>query len=81
MRGWQRFLDQWKEKGMSNEEVIRDVVVVLPGIMGSTLAKNGKMVWAPSAGSVLKAIARGRWIGASSERDMPPAAFSRPRRL
>jgi pimeloyl-ACP methyl ester carboxylesterase len=42
---------------MPNEEVIRDVVVVLPGIMGSTLAKKGKMVWAPSAGSVLKAIA------------------------
>ena len=42
---------------MPNEEVIRDVVVVVPGIMGSTLAKHGKMVWAPSAGSVLRAIA------------------------
>ncbi|NTU42004.1 MAG: hypothetical protein HGA78_02920, partial [Nitrospirales bacterium] len=41
---------------MSNEEVIRDVVVVLPGIMGSTLSKKGKLVWAPSSGVVLKAI-------------------------
>src|SRR5437867_3531788 len=35
---------------------IRDVVVVLPGIMGSTLAKNGELVWAPSAGGVITAI-------------------------
>ena len=35
---------------------IRDLVVVLPGIIGSTLAKNGKPIWAPSAGSVLSAI-------------------------
>jgi pimeloyl-ACP methyl ester carboxylesterase len=41
---------------MADSEVIRDVVVVLPGIMGSTLSKNGKLVWAPSAGAVLKAI-------------------------
>lgn len=36
---------------------MRDLVVVLPGILGSTLSKNGELVWAPSAGSVLKAIA------------------------
>lgn len=36
--------------------MMRDVVVVLPGIMGSTLAKNGKLVWSPSAGAVLRAI-------------------------
>jgi len=41
---------------LGNEELIRDVVVVLPGIMGSTLSKNGKLVWAPSAGAVLNAI-------------------------
>ena len=34
----------------------RDVVVVLPGILGSTLAKDGKLVWAPSAGSVVRAV-------------------------
>jgi pimeloyl-ACP methyl ester carboxylesterase len=36
---------------------IKDVVVVLPGILGSTLAdKTGKLVWAPSAGAALRAI-------------------------
>ncbi len=35
----------------------RDLVVVLPGIMGSTLVKDGREVWAPSAGSVVRAIA------------------------
>lgn len=33
-----------------------DLVVVLPGIMGSTLAQHGSLVWAPSAGAVLHAI-------------------------
>jgi hypothetical protein len=42
---------------MLPSDIIRDLVVVLPGIMGSTLAKNGNLVWTPSAGSVLKAIA------------------------
>ena len=32
---------------------MNDVVVVLPGIMGSTLHKNGKPVWEPSAGGVI----------------------------
>ena len=30
--------------------------MVLPGILGSTLRQNGNLVWAPSAGSVLRAI-------------------------
>jgi hypothetical protein len=34
-----------------------DLVVVLPGILGSTLRQDGHLVWAPSAGSVLRAIA------------------------
>lgn len=33
-----------------------DFVVVLPGITGSTLIRNGKPIWAPSAGAVLRAI-------------------------
>ncbi|WP_144120977.1 lipase/acyltransferase domain-containing protein [Catellatospora sichuanensis] len=33
-----------------------DLVVVLPGILGSTLRHDGKLVWAPSAGSALRAI-------------------------
>ena len=35
---------------------VTDMVVVLPGIMGSTLAKDDRLVWAPSAGVVLRAI-------------------------
>jgi hypothetical protein len=35
---------------------ITDLVVVLPGIMGSTLAKEERLVWAPSAGAVMRAI-------------------------
>ena len=33
-----------------------DVVVVLPGIMGSTLRRGKRLVWAPSAGAALGAI-------------------------
>jgi pimeloyl-ACP methyl ester carboxylesterase len=33
-----------------------DLVVVLPGIMGSTLRHRKRLVWAPSAGSTLRAI-------------------------
>ena len=33
-----------------------DLVVVLPGILGSTLRQDGHPVWAPSAGSALRAI-------------------------
>lgn len=42
---------------MFSPDEMCDLVVVLPGILGSTLARNGDLVWAPSAGSVLKAIA------------------------
>ncbi|MEV0731887.1 hypothetical protein [Polymorphospora sp. NPDC050346] len=33
-----------------------DLVVVLPGILGSTLKLDDRLVWAPSAGSALRAI-------------------------
>ncbi|MFE6926341.1 esterase/lipase family protein [Nocardia sp. NPDC057663] len=33
-----------------------DLIVVLPGIMGSTLTQHGKPIWKPSAGAVLHAI-------------------------
>lgn len=33
-----------------------DLIVVLPGIMGSTLAVDGRPVWEPSAGAALRAI-------------------------
>lgn len=41
---------------------LRDLVVVLPGILGSTLIRDGQEIWAPSAGAVWKAI---RSFGAS----------------
>jgi hypothetical protein len=41
---------------MQEPQLIRDLIVVLPGIMGSTLVKDGTLVWGPSAGSVLRAI-------------------------
>jgi pimeloyl-ACP methyl ester carboxylesterase len=37
-------------------EEMRDLIVVLPGIMGSTLARDDNLVWAPSAGAVVTAI-------------------------
>src|ERR1022692_1763314 len=42
-----------------------DLVVVLPGILGSTLRQDGHLVWAPSAGSALRAIGT---FGASIKR-------------
>jgi hypothetical protein len=37
---------------------IRDFVVFLPGIMGSTLSRDGVLVWGPSAGAALRAVRR-----------------------
>jgi Lecithin:cholesterol acyltransferase len=34
-----------------------DLVVVVPGIMGSTLVRHGRPVWSPSAPSIIRAIA------------------------
>lgn len=39
--------------------VTNDVVVLLPGIIGSVLARNGKEVWAPSAGALMRALTSG----------------------
>ncbi len=38
------------------KKAMRDVVVVLPGITGSVLQKDGKDVWNVTAGSVLRAL-------------------------
>src|SRR5437763_5264538 len=43
-----------------------DVIVVLPGILGSVLQKNGKDIWALSAG----ALARGVFTGLGSVKDL-----------
>ena len=49
-----------------------DLVVVLPGILGSTLRQDGHLVWAPSAGSALRAITT---LGASLRRLELPAGI------
>jgi len=38
------------------KEPIEDVVVVIPGILGSALEKNGRTVWDMSAGAALRAL-------------------------
>ena len=35
---------------------VPDVVVLLPGITGSVLAKDGKEIWSPSAGTLLRTL-------------------------
>lgn len=49
-----------------------DLVVVLPGILGSTLRQDSHLVWAPSAGSALRAITT---FGASLRRLELPAGI------
>ena len=49
-----------------------DIVVVLPGILGSTLRQDDHLVWAPSAGSVLRAIGT---FGASVKRLQLPVGI------
>lgn len=46
-------------------ELIEDLVVVIPGVMGSVLARDGKPVWEPSAGALLRAL---RTFGRSVKR-------------
>src|SRR5215510_2551314 len=41
----------------ANLPSVDDLVVILPGILGSVLAsKTGKEIWSPSAGAVLRAL-------------------------
>lgn len=42
--------------GAVRREPVEDLVVVVPGITGSRLAVDGKEVWGPSAGALLKGI-------------------------
>ena len=51
---------------------LTDLVVVLPGILGSTLRQDGHLIWAPSAGSALRAITT---FGASLQRLELPAGI------
>jgi pimeloyl-ACP methyl ester carboxylesterase len=38
------------------KELMGDVVVLLPGILGSALARDGKEIWAPSPGAIGRAL-------------------------
>ena len=50
-----------------------DVIVMLPGITGSVLQKNGKDVWAPTAGGVINALlSLGKDIKRLELKDDPP---------
>ena len=58
-----------------------DVVVLLPGILGSVLQRDGKDVWAPSPGR--RSAGRcGRSVAASSrwQLECRPVGARRPRR-
>lgn len=39
-----------------SDSLMRDVIVVVPGMTGSTLAKNGRMVWALTPGAIVDGI-------------------------
>jgi pimeloyl-ACP methyl ester carboxylesterase len=55
------------------KKALRDVVVVLPGITGSVLQKDGRDVWNVSGGSVLGALlSLGRNVKALALEDDPP---------
>ncbi len=41
---------------MAELEPFTDVIVVLPGIMGSTLKLDDDIVWGPSGGALLRAV-------------------------
>lgn len=41
---------------MAKACAVTDVVVFLPGIMGSTLKRNDHLLWAPSGGAVIQAV-------------------------
>src|SRR5262245_24144273 len=47
--------DRAEEVTMPRKEM-KDVIVLLPGITGSVLQKDGHDVWAPSAGAAMKAL-------------------------
>jgi pimeloyl-ACP methyl ester carboxylesterase len=50
-----------------------DIVVLVPGITGSVLERNGKEVWGPSAGAVLRGLlSAGRSIQDLALQDDPP---------
>ena len=54
---------------------MKDVVVMLPGITGSALAKDGREVWAPTAGAVLHGLlSLGEDVKSLALKEDPPDA-------
>ena len=53
----------------ANRREVRDLVVVVPGLLGSTLARDGALLWAPAAGAAWRAITS---FGASLKALTPP---------
>ena len=69
--------EAWIGRGAAVGEAgyaVRDFVVVLPGIMGSTLSRDGVLVWAPSAGAALRAV---RTFGGSLKQLLKRPGFGR----
>ncbi len=54
------------------EILAHDLVIVVPGIMGSTLKKGGKEVWAPSGGAVIRALKT--FLGSIRDLKLEPGA-------
>ena len=44
------------QRSVTTRRAMPDVVVVLPGIMGSVLQKDGSDLWAPTGAAVLRAL-------------------------
>ncbi len=41
---------------------VQDLIVVLPGIMGSVLSREGKSLWDPGTGMARHLLRRRRWV-------------------
>ena len=46
-------------RGLAEMEMLRDLVVVIPGLTGSILKKDGKVVWGWSVGALMRTLASG----------------------
>jgi len=57
---------------------MRDLIVVIPGIMGSVLERGGAPVWSPGPGMLSKLLSRGKWLDDLSlpAHDDPTAPFA-----
>jgi pimeloyl-ACP methyl ester carboxylesterase len=54
-----------------NQQTLRDIIVVLPGIGGSYLSHNGKPIWAPTVGAAYRAASGAKALTLDDERGDP----------